>query len=85
MDWNDTDHIDPGGRWIGWRLRGNFLISPDGDKITPERLRGILFREDLAKRTARWKAVNSGLAEGNGDASLGLAEKVRALRPGRTT
>lgn len=80
MDWNDTDHIDPGGRWIGWRLRGNFLISPDGDKITPERLRGILFREDLAKRSRKWKALNSGLAVVS--ASDELARKVRALRPG---
>lgn len=47
MDWNDTDHIDPGGHWLGWRLRGRFLISPDGDRITPERLRGFLFTEHL--------------------------------------
>lgn len=50
MDWNDTDHIDPGGRWLNWKLRGNFLISPDGDRVTPERLRGLLFTESLRVR-----------------------------------
>lgn len=49
-EWNDTDHIDPGGHWIGWRLRGRVLISPDGDRITPERLRGLLFSESLKLR-----------------------------------
>lgn len=80
MNWKDTDHIDPGGHWIGWRLRGRFLISPDGDRITPERLRGILFREDLAKRSARWKSINSGLAVVQ-DVSGCLAANVRRLGP----
>lgn len=31
--------------WAGWRLAGRWLVSPDGDRITPERLRGLLFRE----------------------------------------
>ena len=39
--------------WQGWRLAGRVLVSPDGDRITPERLRGILFRETWRhKRTA---------------------------------
>lgn len=79
-DWTDTDHIDPGGRWLHWRLRGNFLISPDGDRITPERLRGILFREDLTKRTAQWKALNSG-SPLTQDLAGQLARNVRQLHP----
>jgi hypothetical protein len=42
-------HIDLAHEWTGWRLRGRWLISPEGDRITPERLRGLLFREALAK------------------------------------
>jgi hypothetical protein len=33
------------GPWDGWRLADRFLISPDGDRITPERLRGLLWRQ----------------------------------------
>lgn len=33
------------GQWAGWRMAGRVLVSPDGDRISPERLRGILFRE----------------------------------------
>lgn len=33
------------GPWSGWRMAGRFLISPDRDKITPERLLGQLLRE----------------------------------------
>jgi hypothetical protein len=33
------------GPWAGWRMAGRALVSPDGDRISPERLRGILFRE----------------------------------------
>lgn len=49
-EWRDTDHIDPGGHWMGWKLRGRVLISPDHDRITPERLRGLLFSESLRLR-----------------------------------
>ena len=44
--------------WRGWRLAGRVLVSPDGDRISPERLRGILFAESM--RTRR----NSGLPGG---------------------
>lgn len=33
------------GPWSGWRLAGRELVSPDGDRLSPERLRGILFGE----------------------------------------
>ena len=49
-----------GPHWHGWSLRGRYLVTPDRQKITPERLRGILWRQELeswrdqqrAKRTA---------------------------------
>lgn len=30
------------GPWAGWRMAGRVLISPDRDRISPERLRGLL-------------------------------------------
>lgn len=38
-------------------MAGCVLVSPDGDRISPERLRGILFREKGLARIA--KAKNS--------------------------
>lgn len=38
------------GPWTGWRMAGRVLVSPDGDRIAPERLRGLMFREALQKR-----------------------------------
>ena len=49
------------GEWAGWRMAGRCLVSPDGDRITPERLRGILFaevgRRAIEKRRARTPAL----------------------------
>jgi len=43
-------HLDLGNEWAGWRLRGKFLISPNGDRVMPGRLIGILVTESLRKR-----------------------------------
>jgi hypothetical protein len=40
------------GRWAGWRMAGRELVSPDGDRISSERLRGIMFREAGLARIA---------------------------------
>ncbi len=48
MEIVDLAFADPS--WNGWRLRGRFLVSPHGDRITPERLEGIVLREDLHQR-----------------------------------
>lgn len=48
--------------WRGWRFSRGCLVSPDGDKFTPERLRGIGWRQAqearAAARRARDKRVN---------------------------
>lgn len=62
-------HIDLTGDWAGWRLRGKWLISPEGDRINPLRLRGLLFRE--ANEQRRHKA-----------GAEGLQGEVRQLRAG---
>jgi len=52
--------------WIGWRWSdsGRYLISPDGDKITAERLKGLLWRDHMELRRAgfasRQKADTTG-------------------------
>lgn len=40
------------GNWHGWRIRGNYLVSPDGQRMTRERLDGLLFRDELELRRA---------------------------------
>lgn len=42
--------IDLTGPWQGWRLRGRDLVSPDGDRISPERLKGIAWRMQCEAR-----------------------------------
>jgi hypothetical protein len=51
--------FDLHGLWTGWRFRGRVLVSPDGERISPERLRGILFREACEKRLTRSRAAFS--------------------------
>ena len=36
--------IDFGHEWAGWKMRGRVLVSPDGDRISAQRLRGLLFQ-----------------------------------------
>ena len=45
------------GHWAGWRMAGRYLVSPDGDRINPERLRGILFAEASRKRLVGSKST----------------------------
>lgn len=40
------------GRFIGWRIAGNYLVSPDGDRMTPERLKGLVWRDSMELRLA---------------------------------
>lgn len=46
------DLIDPTGAWDGWRISGRYLIDPSGQKITPGRLRGLLWRDEIELRRA---------------------------------
>ena len=44
--------------WVGWYFTqsGQYLVSPDGDRITPERLRGLLWRQACETRMAAIRA-----------------------------
>lgn len=53
--------------WQGWRVRGRWLIDPERERITPERLRGLLWRDAMELRLA-------------GYASRRAAEEARCKR-----
>ena len=53
--------IDFGHEWAGWKMRGRVLVSPDGDRISAQRLRGLLFQE--ANRVRQVKRKDPTLAE----------------------
>lgn len=38
------NHVALTGPWAGWRLAGRDLVAPDRQRISPERLRGLMFR-----------------------------------------
>ena len=40
--------------WAGWRwtANGRYLVSPDGDHLTAERLRGLAWRDAMELRLA---------------------------------
>jgi len=44
--------VDLTGDWYGWRLRGRHFVSPDGQRITQERLHGLLWRDAMELRRA---------------------------------
>lgn len=46
-------HMPLYGPWAGWRLAGRELVSPDGERINPARLRGLLFRAAAEARIDR--------------------------------
>ena len=46
-------HTDLRADWLGWKQRGRYLVAPDGQRISPERMRGIMWRlEAEARRDA---------------------------------
>lgn len=53
--------IDFTGPWQGWRLRGRDLVSPDGDRISPERLKGIAWRMQAEARRDSARAKREAL------------------------
>ena len=49
---------DLGGPWSGWRLAGRYLVTPDGLRMLPERIRGLAWRQDSEDRLERARAAN---------------------------
>ncbi|NUO74593.1 MAG: hypothetical protein HOQ32_01125 [Lysobacter sp.] len=44
--------VDLDDQWDGWRVRGRDLVSPDGQRINPGRLLGLLWRDAAELRRA---------------------------------
>lgn len=44
------NHTPLYGPWTGWRLAGRDLVDPDGTRFSPERLRGLAWRQDASNR-----------------------------------
>ena len=45
--------------WLGWKQRGRYLVSPDGQRINPERMCGIMWRMDAEARRDAARARNA--------------------------
>ncbi|MDG2518402.1 DUF3653 domain-containing protein [Lysobacter soli] len=45
-------NLDFEDEWYGWRLRGRHLVSEDGQRMTIERLRGLMWRDKMELRRA---------------------------------
>ncbi|GAA5073771.1 DUF3653 domain-containing protein [Lysobacter panacisoli] len=45
-------NFDFENEWYGWRLRGRHLVSADGQRMTIERLRGLMWRDQMELRLA---------------------------------
>lgn len=56
------NHVDLHGPWAGWRLAGRDLVSPEGQRLSEGRLRGLVWRDENEQRLARIRArkANSG-------------------------
>lgn len=50
------NHVHLHGPWAGWRLAGRDLVSPDGIRFSPERLRGLTWRQEAETRLAHIRA-----------------------------
>lgn len=49
-----------------WRQAGRYLVSPDGQRISPERMRGIMWRMEAEARrdTARARNTKAKVSQG---------------------
>ena len=50
------------GPWAGWRMAGRDLVSPDRQRINPQRLQGLLFLQAAEARLAKIKIQNQAAA-----------------------
>jgi hypothetical protein len=56
-------HIDLTDEWYGHRIRGRFLVDPNGQRITPERLAGLMWRDAAELRLAGFESRRRAEAE----------------------
>jgi len=51
------------GPWAGWRMAGKDLVAPDGTRVSPTRMRGVLFRIEAEERLQRARIRNASRKE----------------------
>ncbi|TAA20544.1 hypothetical protein EA658_06180 [Pseudoxanthomonas winnipegensis] len=59
MDHLTRNHVELTGPWTGWRLAGKDLVSPSGQRVSPERMRGLLWRLEAEERRDRLRSRNA--------------------------
>jgi hypothetical protein len=55
--------FDPADCWTGWRIAGRWLVTPDRQRISPERLRGLLWRDEMELRLAGYASRRAAESE----------------------
>lgn len=50
------NQVELTGPWNGWRLAGKDLVSPTGHRVSPERMKGILWRLEAEERRDRLRS-----------------------------
>jgi len=65
------NHCRLHGPWAGWRLAGRELVSPDGVRLSAERVRGLAWRQEAEQRLERVRARNTARKAGlRGDVTV---------------
>ena len=62
--------------WHGFRFAGRWLVGPDGDRMTPHRLRGLLWRDAMELRRAGYASRRAAEA---GKIASGRQRTVKVL------
>lgn len=64
------------GPFAGWSVRGNYLVSPDGDRMTPERIAGLAWRDQMELRVAGFASRRKA---GAGQRKAGQRQMIKAV------
>lgn len=53
------NHVELHGPWLGWRLAGRDLVGPSGIRVSPERMKGLMWRHESELRRDNARARNA--------------------------
>lgn len=77
------NHTPLYGPWEGWRMAGRDLIAPDRQRISPERLRGLLFRQASEQHLVRAREKCNAANALRGDHTKGCPHRMVVSLPPR--
>lgn len=52
------NHTPLSGPWAGWKLAGRDLVSPKGIRVSPQRMEGLIWRQEAEQRLQSARARN---------------------------